>query len=45
MKDETDGISLKASVGGKSKTFTLITEDNHESKKQKTLIKMLLMTN
>ena len=45
MKDETDGVPLKTFVGWKSKMFTLITEDNHEPKKRKTLTKMLLMTN
>ena len=35
MKDETFGVPIKGFVGLKPKMFSLITEDNHESKKNK----------
>ena len=39
MKHETNGVTIKCSVGLKSKMYTLITEDNHESKKAKGITK------
>ena len=45
MKDETSGTPIKRFVGLKSKMYTLITNDNHQSKKAKKIIKMLLMMN
>ena len=42
MKDETCDIPIKGFVGLKSKMYTVITKGNHESKKQKALIKMLI---
>ena len=35
MKDKTCGVPIKGFVGLKSKMYTFITEDNHESKKAK----------
>ena len=39
MKDETCGVPIKGFVGLKSKFYTFITEDNHESKKAKDINK------
>ena len=41
MKDETCSVSIKGFIGLKSKIYTLITEENYESKK--VTIKMLMM--
>ena len=35
MKDETCDVPIKAFVGLKSKMYTFVTEENHESKKVK----------
>ena len=43
MKDESSGVPIKGSAGLKSKMKTFITEDNHESKGKKALVKVLLM--
>ena len=45
MKDDTWSVHKKSSVGLKSKMYTFTTEDNHESKAQKVLIKLLLIVN
>ena len=42
MKDETFGVPIKGFVGLKPKMYTLITEDNHESKKTKGINKKVV---
>ena len=37
MKDETCGVPIKGFVRLKSKMYTFITEDNHESKIERAL--------
>ena len=44
MRNETCGLPIRGFVGLKSKIYTLITEEKHESKKANK-IKMLLMMN
>ena len=39
MKDETSGLPIKGFLGLKSKSYTFITEENHETKKAKTINK------
>ena len=41
-KDETSGVPIKGFVGLKSKMYTFITEDNHESKKAKGINKYVV---
>ena len=41
MKDETCSVPIKGFIGLKSKIYTLITEENYDSKK--VTIKMLMM--
>ena len=43
MKHETNGVTIKCSSGLKSKMYTFITEDNHESKKAKGITKNIIM--
>ena len=45
MKDKTSDVLRKGFVRLKSKTYAFITEDNHKSKNQNVLTKMLLMMN
>ena len=35
MKDELTDVPIKGFVGSKSKIYTFLTEENHESKKSK----------
>ena len=39
MKDETSGLPIKGFIGLKSKLYTFITEENHETKKSKAINK------
>ena len=45
MKGETCCVLIKRFVGLKSKMYTFITEDNHESEISKALVKMMLTMN
>ena len=45
MKDERCGVPIKVFVRLKRKMYTFIIEGNHKSKKQKLLIKIMLMMN
>ena len=42
MRDETCGVPIKGFVGLKSKIYTLITEEKHESKKAKDINKNVI---
>ena len=42
MRDETCGVAIKGFVGLKSKMYTLITEEKHESKKAKDINKNVI---
>ena len=42
MKDQTFGVSIKCFVGWKSKTYTFITKDIHESKIAKCINKAIV---
>ena len=42
MKDQTFGVSIKCFVGWKSKTYTFITKDKHESKIAKCINKAIV---
>ena len=44
-KDETCGVPIKTLIGLKAKMYIHMTEDEHESKKQKVLITVLLKMN
>ena len=42
IKDETSGVAIKGFVGLKSRMDTFITEDSHESKKTRGIIKNIV---